>query len=256
MGTAGMSEKAISPAPRGAQNGPAQPDTESTRLQVVTENPAQPRLRCVQGSKVLKEVALNPVGFNALIDQDLMRKPRSLKVGALHDWVELDGELFRLKNAAAELEKVLNERYVAPQADAEQNVAVYPNPASPTGFDLQFPASPHGFPENRRRHLNDETVGILQDTENCPVLRKDILLTLAPPNIVFKTRGSDGIEIHLKPGPDTAVSAPDDNGSSQTIDLSQPVDLLHLSAHQLAAVFNHPAVNRRAKLAESAAHHS
>jgi hypothetical protein len=34
------------------------------------------------------------------------------------------------------------------------------------------------------------------------------------------------------------------------IDLSQPVSLLNLGAKELSAIFNHPAVNRRARLAQ------
>ena len=164
--------------------------------------------------------------------------------------------MFRLEDAqgAAELERALNERYVSEPATGEfQNVTVFPNPASPTGFDLQFPASPHGFAENRRRHLNEETVDILQDAQKCRVLRKGLIVTLAPPLLVFKRRAADGKESHLESAPENTVTVPGDDGQARHIDLSQPVDLLHLNARELTAVLNHPAVNRRAKLRQMSA---
>jgi hypothetical protein len=212
----------------------------------------------LEGNETVKLVALNPAGFNALIEQDLMRRPHSLKVGALHNWVELDGEVFRFddgKNGAVELERVLNERYVSETDTDDQNVAVFPNSASPTGFDLQFPASPHGFAENRRRHLNEETVEILQNPQKCRVLRKGVVARLTPPNLVFKQSQPDGNEQYLEPGPENTVHVPGDNGETKAIDLSQPLDLLHLNARELASVLNHPAINRHAKLAEEAPSH-
>ncbi len=236
-----------------------QPEEQPVRLRVEMDTPGQPRLRCLEGDKTVKVVALNPAGFNALIEQDLMRRPRSLKVGALHNWVELDGEVFRFEDGthgAADLEKALNERYVSEAETSDnQNVAVYPNPASPTGFDLQFPASPHGFAENRRRHLNEETVEILQNPQKCRVLRKGLIARLTPPNLIFKQKQPDGSERNLEPGPETTVFASSDDGQTRSIELSQPLDLLHLSACELAAVFNHPAINRHAKLVETAVAH-
>lgn len=247
----------------------ASPPTASGRAPATATEPAQepiwvavevgkgkPLLRCMEGKEMVKEVALNDAGLKALVDLDLMREPKSLKVGALHNWVELDGELFRFddqSNGAAAFEKVLNERYVSENpAGAVQNVKVFSNPASPTQFDLQFPACPHGFAENRRRHLNDETIQILQDPQNCKVLRKDIIVVLTPPNVVFKRRHSDLSESHLPAGPSTTVCVRGEDGQIKNIDLSQPVDLLHLTAVDLAAVFNHPAVNRRSALALAA----
>jgi hypothetical protein len=168
----------------------------------------------------------------------------------------MDGELFRFddtSDGAAAFERALNERYVSEDATSSvQNVMVYSNAASPTGFDLQFPACPHGFAENRRRHLNEETIQILQDTERCRVLRKGIIVVLAPPNLVFKRRHGDLSETHLPAVPSSIVSVRGEDGQVRTIDLSQPVDLLHLTAPDLAAVFNHPAINRRSALASAA----
>lgn len=210
----------------------------------------------MEGKDSVKEVALNPAGIKALVDLDLMREPKSLKIGALHNWVEMDGDLFRfddVSNGAAVFEKALNERYVSEDPTGSvQSVTVYSNPASPTGFDLQFPASPHGFAENRRRHLNEETIQILHDTQHCRVLRKGIIVVLTPPHLVFKRRHADLSETHLPAGPSSTVSLRGQDGQVKTIDLSQPVDLMHLTAEDLAAVFNHPAVNRRSALASAA----
>ena len=241
-----------------AENKPAsQPEEGLVRLKIELDEAGKGRLRFLEGKETVKLVALNQQGFNALIEQDLMRKPHSLKVGALHDWVELDGELFKFKadpGRAAALEEVINERYVAPEKPgAVHNISVFPNPASPTGFDLQFPAKPHGFAENCRRHLNEETVELLQDPDKCSVLRKGTMATLAPPLLVFKRRQPDGSESHLEPGPANTVETHGEHGEQKVIDLSQPVDLLHLSAGQLTDVLNHPAINRRAALAEAAA---
>jgi len=233
-----------------------EPAPEPVRVCIDTSQPRLPHLRCVEGQHVLKEVALNPAGFQALIELDLMRKPRSLKLGAMHNWVELDGELFRFDDGsqgAAALEKTLNERYVSEVPGAVvHNVEVFPNPASPTGFDLQFPAKPHGFAENRRRHLNDETVEILNDPEKCRVLRTGMVVVLEPPQLVFKRRLADLSESHLEPSPNNTVKTRGPDGQEKSIDLSQPVDLTGLSASQLVAVLNHPSINRRAGLAMAA----
>ncbi len=247
-------EKAQAPQ---SQNVPAETDDEVVHFQVEMGPLGQPRLKCLEGRKVVKTVALNLQGLNALIEQGLMRKPRSMKVGALHDWIELDGELFRFKEGTdweRQLEATLNERYIVTgEGDAVGDVAVFPNPASPTGFDIQFTASPSGFVETRKRHLNEETVNLLQDPERCHVLRKGVIAKFTPPNLVFKQKTTDGGECYLEPGLESTVSVVGEDGQIKTIDLSQPVSLLNIGVRELTAVFNHPAINRRARLAEAAA---
>jgi hypothetical protein len=240
------------------QGAPEEPDPEETFLRVEKDVSGHARLRVIEGPDTLKLVALNPAGFDALIEADLMRKPQSLKVGALHNWVELDGELFRLDGGSdrtTELEETLNERYVAENGASQvQNVSIFANAASPTGFDIQFPAASHGLGENRRRHLDAEALEVLRDREKCCVLRKGIVVVLAPPLLVFKRRHSNGNETHLPAGPRTVVKVPGEQGQTREIDLSEGVDLLRLNDRELAAVFNHPAVNRRAALAAAARH--
>jgi hypothetical protein len=232
----------------------SQPDQETIHFKVDLGNAGQPRLKCLEGDDTVKVVALNLQGLNALIDQGLMRKPKSLKVGAFHDWVEMDGELFRFKEggqAVAALEKALNEKYSkAEDPNGPGDVEVSPNPASPTGFDIQFAATPKGLVENRKWHLNEETIQLLQDPERCRVLRKGITARLTPPDLVFKVKTAGGGEAYLEPGPSSLVSTVDDNGQPKTIDLSQGISLLNLNARELTVVFNHPAINRRAYLAQ------
>ncbi len=235
---------------------PADPEDEVVRFEIEPAKPA-PRIKCVEGKETVKVVALNLQGMNALVGQGFLRKPRSMKVGALHDWIELDGKVFRFKEGtdwAHDLEQTLNEHYVViGETSAADDVAVFANPASPTGFDLQFPATPTGVIENRKRHLNEETVQLLQDPERCRVLRRGITAKLAPPDLVFKEKTAEGGERYLEAGPENTIVITDDHGQVKEIKLSQPVSLLNLGVPELTAVFNHPSINRRARLARIAA---
>jgi hypothetical protein len=231
-------------------------DEEAVHFEVDMSNPELPKIKCLEGNETVKVVALNLQGINALIEQGFMRKPTGLKVGALHDWVELDSHLFRFKdspNEANELQKVLNGRYLlASDPDATPDVVVFQNPASPTGFDIQFPATPQGLVENRKHHLNEETIHLLQDPERCWVLRKGITARLAAPDLIFKLKTAGGGERYLDAGPPSTVCVETEDGQTKRIELSQPVSLLNLGVRELTAVFNHPAINRRAYLAEAA----
>jgi hypothetical protein len=232
-----------------------QPDEEVLHFKVETDNAGNPRLRCLEGRETIKIVAVNLQGFSALIEQHLLRKPQTLKVGALHNWVELDGALVRFHENtdwAAELEKLLNERYLpTPEPGAPPDIVASANPASPTGFDIQFPATPNGIAENRKYHLNEESIELLSDSQRCRVLRKGIIAKLTPPHLVFKQKLPDGGERNLEPGPEATVALGNDDGQTKHIELSQPVDLLKINATELTAVLNHPAVNRQARLTQT-----
>ena len=244
------------PTPMAQTSAPRPFEEDEAHFELDLNRADQPRVKYLEGNETVKVVALNQQGLNALIEQGLMRKPQSMKAGALHNWVDLDGKVFQFKqdpNAAKELERTLNEQYlVAANPDASPDVAVYPNPASPTGFDIQFPAAPKGLIENRKWHLNEETVHLLQDPERCHVLRKAITARLAPPELVFKVKTPGGGERYLNPGPHNTISVVGEDGQTKTIDLSHPVNLLQLGVRELTAIFNHPAINRRARLAEAA----
>ena len=159
-----------------AEQAPPAPSDETVRFHVEMDEVGRTRITCLEGKEPVKTVAVTPQGFAALIDLGLMRKPGAWKIGALHNWVELDGELFRLekgKDGAAQLEEALNERYLpTAEPDGPPDIQAFPNPASPTGFDLQFPVTMNGLAGNRRYHLNEETMELLHDSEKCRVLRK------------------------------------------------------------------------------------
>jgi len=244
-------EKAQSQA---AQSTTQAPQDELVRFKLDLSNPEQPRLQCLEGNETVKMVALNMQGLNALIEQGFLRKPNSLKVGALRNWVELDGRVIRFKEdpgQAEELERILNDHYgISGDTNAPADVAVFDNPASPSGFDLQFAATPSGVVENSKRHLTEETIQLLQEPERCRVLRKGITAKFAPPHLIFKIKTPDGGERNLDPGPEHTVLVTLDDGQTRSIDLSLPISLLTLGVRELAAILNHPAINRRARLAQ------
>jgi hypothetical protein len=218
----------------------------------------QVHVHVLKGKDILASVGLSQAGFTSLNQQGLMRKPRALSIGVLHDWVELDGTLCSFehgKNDAAKLEQVMNERY-APAATEhpEKAVLVMQNAASPTGFDIQFPVTTGGVPHRLRRHLDDEAIEALQDAHHCGLLHHGLILKLLPPNLVFKRRLPDGGEQYLSPNRENTVLLKDEDGREKQISLSQPINLMRLTAVELAAVFNHPSINRHA--AEIASSHT
>jgi hypothetical protein len=81
------------------------------------------------------------------------------------------------------------------------------------------------------------------------VLRKGITARFAPPEVVFKVKTPDGGECPLEPSDENIVLVSEEEGGTKKIDLSQPVCLLNLGVRELTAIFNHPSVNRRARLA-------
>jgi hypothetical protein len=80
-------------------------------------------------------------------------------------------------------------------------------------------------------------------------LRKGKTAKFAPPDLIFKIKTPDGGERNLDPGPENTVSVSLDDGQTRTIDLSRPISLLNVGVRELAAILNHPALNRRARLA-------
>jgi hypothetical protein len=224
---------------------------EPLRFQVELDKTGQPHIRCYEGKEQVADVACTVPGITSLINQGIMRKPSAWKVGALRDWLELDGELFRFKNGnagLAELERALNERYhPTVDGDGSQSVNVFANPASETGFDIQFPATDGGLTESRRRHLDPQAIEVLSDPQRCRVLRKGIVVKFTPPTFHFKQKTPDGGERDLESGPENTVVVVGEDGHKRWIDLSHPVSHLGLGAAELAAIFNHPSINRRAR---------
>ncbi len=239
-------------APTAAAAPPAQ--EQPMRFHVEVDKRGQVHVQCAQGKEVLAQIGLNTPGFNSLVNQGLMRKPHALKVGALHDWVELDGAFFSFEkgnNDSLKLEQALNQSYAPLESLGKgKEVVVFANAASPTGFDIQFPVSIGGVVDNRRRPLNEQTLDLLQDATRCGLLHKALVIKLAPPSLIFKLRTPDGGERYLERGPASTVRVFDDDGVETRIDLSQPVNYLRRSAAELTAVFNHPAINQHGTLSK------
>jgi len=233
----------------------AQPEVEALRFRVEVDKRGQVHVHCVRGKETLASIGLTVAGFKSLYQQGLMRKPHTLETGALHDWVELDGELCSFeqgRNDAARLEQILNERYVlAASVGPAKEVVIFLNPASSTGFDIQFPIMVGGVPDNHRRHLDEQSLGLLQDPDHCGLLHREIIIKLIPPNLVFKQKTPDGGEQYLGWGPENTLDVTDEEGHQKTIQLSQPLNLLRLGRAELTAVLNHPAINRHTKAAHS-----
>ena len=211
----------------------------------------QVHVHCLEGKKSLATVGFTVAGFNSLQEQGLMRKPGALAIGALHDWVEIDGELCSFekgRNEAARLEQLLNERYL-PEANLglRKSVVFFHNVASATGFDIQYPCRVEGTLASHRYHLSQESLDLLQDPDHCGLLHKEIMVKLMPPNLVFKRKTLDGGEQYLLRSPDNEVELTDVYGSGKTLPLSEPLNLMHLTPAELTAIFNHPVINRFAK---------
>jgi hypothetical protein len=232
-----------------------QPNAETLRCRVEMDKRGQVHVHCVRGKETLASIGLTVAGFKSLYQQGLMRKPHTVETGALHDWVELDGELCSFeqgRNDAARLEQILNERYVlAASAGPAKEIVVFLNPASSTGFDIQFPITAGGMLDNHRRHLDEQSLGLLQDPDHCGLLHRDIIVKLIPPNLVFKKKTPDGGEDYFSWSPENALNVIDEDGHQKMIQLSQPLNLLRLSRAELAAVFNHPTINRHTTTATS-----
>jgi hypothetical protein len=235
-----------------AAPGPIQKSgSDAIHFHVQVDIRGQVHIHCMEGKKTLATVGFTVAGFNSLQEQGLMRKPKALTIGALHDWVELDGELCSFekgRNEAARLEQLLNERYL-PEVNLGhgKSVVFFYNVASATGFDIQYPCRVEGTLASHRYHLSQESLDLLQDSDHCGLLHKEIMVKLMPPNLVFKRKTPDGGEQYLLRSPDNQVELTDVFGSRKTLALSEPLSLVHLTPAELAAIFNHPAINRHAK---------
>jgi hypothetical protein len=253
-GTFELSQKRAQPRPTSVdREALQQPENLIPRFQVEVDKKGQVHVNCLLGKETLATIGLNLPGFNSLINQGLMHKPHSLKVGALHDWVELDGELCSFEkgnNDSSKLAKALNDRYLSTAALGQgKDVVVFPNAASSTGFDIQFAAKVGGTAARQRRPLDEAALVLLQDADKCGLLPKDLVIKLSRPNLIFKRKTPDGGERYLNQRPENTITVIGDEGELTIIDLSKPVNYLHLSAVELTAVFNHPAINQHGKAA-------
>ncbi len=244
-------KRAHAPSPGSVVESATPGEAAPLHFRVEVDKREQVHIHCLRGRETLASIGLTVAGFNSLQQQGLLRKPHALATGALRDWVELDGELCSFekgRNDAARLEQILNERYVPETvASTGKEVIVLPNPASSTGFDIQFPVMVAGRPDNHRHHLNDHSLELLQDQDHCGLLHREIIVKLIPPNLVFKQKTPDGGEQYLAWKEENSVTVTDEEGRQKTIHLHQPLNLLRLSAAELTAVFNHTAINRLGK---------
>jgi hypothetical protein len=228
---------------------------EALRFHVELDKTGQPHILCFEGAEMVADVACTVPGITSLINEGLIRKPGAWKIGALRDWLELDGKLFRFKEgkaALAELERVLNEQYhPAAEGGTIQSVLVFANAGSESGFDIQFPANDNGVADRRRRHLDAAAMELLSDPRRCRVLRKGIVVRFTPPKFHFKQKTPDGGERELGADPENIVPVVGQDGLKKWIDLSQPVNHLGLGSAELTAIFNHPSITRRVRRADS-----
>lgn len=235
---------------RASQSAVSPPPEEALRFRVEPDKMGQPHIRCIEGRDVVADVACTTPGIASLLNEGLMRKPANWKVGALRDWVELDGRLFRFNDGPdglAALERTLNEQYHPAGGGAAQEVKVFPNPASTSGFDIEFPAAENGLVEIRRRHLDPHAMELLSDPHRCRVLRKGLVVKFTPPTFHFKRKTADGGEQNLDGTADNKVLTAGENGQNRWIDLSRPVSHLGLDAPALTAIFNHRSICRRVR---------
>ena len=70
------------------------PENLLHHFRVEVDKEGQVHIKCLHGKETLAMIGLNIPGFNGIINQGLMHRPHALQMGALHDWVELDGEFF------------------------------------------------------------------------------------------------------------------------------------------------------------------
>lgn len=217
-------------------------------FEVEIDKEGQVHIHCLQGKEKLASIGLNPAGFQSLVNQGLLRKPHALKTGVLHDWVELDGVLYSFEKGnddSSRLAEALNEHYIpASNLGRGNDILIFANAASSTGFDIQFPAKVGGVPENKRRPLDETALELLQDPQRCGLLHEGLVVKLTRPTLIFKRKTADGGERYLERSTDSLLKVTDDDGGERTIDLSQPVNYLHLNPLDLTAMFNHPAINR------------
>lgn len=230
---------------------------EPLRFRVELDKRGQVHIHCSQGAETVGSVGLSVAGINGLATQGLMRKPRALEVGALHDWVELDGELCSFEhgnNDSVKLERLLNERYrPLGEGGRGKDILIFANAASPTGFDIQFPVTVGGVQENRRRTLNDAAIELLQEPVRCGLLQPGLILKISPPTLIIKRKTSDGGEAYLEKRPEHTVVLSGDDGGERLVNLSQPVNYTRLGVVELSAVLNHPVINRHSKIPSGAA---
>lgn len=208
-----------------------------------------PFIVCKRGTKDEFRIGFTKQGFESLMNGGLMRRTVNLRVGPLREWVEIDGVKFSTKSdGLAELEKVLNEKYVPP-ASSGKGKEIRISLAS-MGYKITFPARIRGVNSIFEGRLDDEALFLLQDPNNCGLLHPDIIIRLSKPNLHFKRRTPSGGEKELEK---TEIMLTGSDGKPVIVDISKSINCMHLNPDQLTAIFNHPLINSHSTSSDESA---
>jgi len=186
--------------PAAAQQTAAPAEFQPTRYAVEVDKAGQVHIRCTQGKETVATIGLNAAGFQSLFTQGLMKKPKALHVGALHDWVEIDGVLFSFEKGNNDSEKLaatLNGKYAPPRSHGGgKDVVIYANrrPRRASTCSSRFGRRDVG---SEAKTLNEESLELLQDPNKCGLLHRGIVIKIARPNLIFKQKTPDGGEKYL-----------------------------------------------------------
>ena len=209
------------PAATDGAGGAGRPISRTPHFRVKLDHFGHLAIECVRGAERLET---GVKGLLSLVHSGLLLAPQQFHVDPLHRGVELDGAWFEASEAGArQLEEALNARYVPKvTAEADSAIEIRENSAAATGFDVQFATAHSGARIEVKGHLSQEKLDWLQDQAKCDLLRPGIILRLSPPKLLFRRRRSDGGEEHIPELDD--------------------LEYRHVSAQQLQAAFNHPAI--------------
>src|SRR5216117_3402698 len=176
---------------------------------------------CLQGAERM-ETSLR--GLSTLVQNGVMLKPANLHIDQLQRGVEIDGVRFESSEAGArQLEETLNARYAPTlKVDQENAVEIRDNPASPTGFDINFVTIRVGARFDVKGHLTQDLLDILQNPTKSDLLQPGIVLRLSPPHLIVRRKRPDGGEERIP----------------EILD----VHYLRATAPQIQQFFNHPLI--------------
>lgn len=205
----------------GAARPGGSPASRTPHFRVKLDHFGHLAIECTRGAE---RVETGVKGLLSLVHSGLLIAPRQFHVDPLHRGVELDGSWFETSEAGArQLEEALNASYVPKvSAEADSAIEIRENPAAATGFDIQFATTHSGARIEVKGHLSQEKLDWLQDPAKCDLLRPGIILRLSPPKLLFRRRRPDGGEEHIPELED--------------------LEYRRVSARQLQAALNHPAI--------------
>ncbi len=186
--------------PAAAQQTAAPAEFQPTRYAVEVDKAGQVHIRCTQGKETVATIGLNAAGFQSLFTQGLMKKPKALHVGALHDWVEIDGVLFSFEKGNNDSEKLaatLNGKYAPPRSHGGgKDVVIYANrrPRRASTCSSRFGRRDVG---SEAKTFKRGIFGAAARPEQVRVVARGIVIKIARPNLIFKQKTPDGGEKYL-----------------------------------------------------------